>query len=74
MKITGITCLGITTFILLTVIIFAMMNLSFGWIFYATCLGQIALVYSVYRVLKDDYTTEKNFLVTFYEDRPDLGE
>jgi hypothetical protein len=55
------------------VIIFAMMNLSFGWIFYATCLGQIALVYSVYRVLKDDYTTEKTFS-DFYEDRPDLGE
>ncbi|WP_245535938.1 hypothetical protein [Psychroflexus torquis] len=62
-----------STFLLLTVVIFAMMNLSFGWIFYATCLGQIALIYSVYRVLKDDYTSEKTFS-DLYEGSPDLGE
>ncbi|WP_257984599.1 hypothetical protein [Psychroflexus sp. MES1-P1E] len=62
-----------TTFLLLTVVIFAMMNLSFGWIFYATCLGQIALIYSVYRVLRKDYASDKTFS-DLYEDRPDLGE
>lgn len=73
MKISGMTWLAITTLILLTVTVFALMNLSFSWVFYLTCLGQVSLVIAVVRVLKDDYTTDKTFS-DFYEDRPDLGK
>lgn len=73
MKINAMALLGITTLLLITVVIFASMNFSFSWVFYTTCIGQLILVYTVYRVLKDDYTTDKTFS-DFYEDRPDLGE
>lgn len=72
MKLSAMTLLGVTTFLLLTVVIFATMNLPFSWVFYATCAGQVLLVYTVYKVLKDDYQTDKTFK-DFYEDRPDLG-
>tara|TARA_R100000541_G_scaffold51209_1_gene58568 strand:- start:1302 stop:1544 length:243 start_codon:yes stop_codon:yes gene_type:complete len=72
MKISAMTLLGLTTVLLLTVIIFTSMNLPFGWVFYTTCLGQLLLVFTVYKVLTDDYHTDKTFK-DFYEDRPDLG-
>lgn len=72
MKISAMTLLAITTILLLTVVIFSTMNFSFGWVFYSTCLGQALLVYTVYKILTDDYQTEKTFK-DFYEDRPDLG-
>lgn len=65
--------LGFTTLILITVTIFATMNLSFGLVFFLTVFGQGLLVFTVYKVLKDNYTTEKTF-DDFYEDRPDLGK
>ncbi len=72
MKISAMTLLGVTTLLLVTVVIFAAMNFPFSWVFYATCAGQVLLVYTVYRVLTDDYDTDKTFR-DFYEDRPDLG-
>ena len=72
MKITAMQWLAMTTLILITVTIFATMNLSFSWVFYLTVAGQALLVITVYKVLKDDYTTDKTFK-DFYEDRPDLG-
>ena len=73
MKISAMQWLACTTLLLITVTIFAMMNLSFSWVFYLTVLGQTMLVFTVYKVLKDDYKTDKTFR-DFYEDRPDLGE
>lgn len=73
MKISAMQWIACTTLLLITVTIFSAMNLSFNWIFYLTVLGQIMLVVTVYKVLKDDYTTDKTFR-DFYEDRPDLGE
>lgn len=64
--------LGLTTLILVTVTIFAAMDLAFNWIFYLTVLGQVSLVVTVYKVLRDDYTTEKTFK-DFYEDQPMPG-
>ena len=61
--------LALTTLILVTVTIFASMNLAFNWIFYLTVFGQIMLVVTVYKVLKDDYKTDKTFR-DFYEDCP----
>lgn len=72
MKITAIQWLAMTTLILITVTIFTTMNLSFNWVFYLTVAGQALLVVTVYKVLKDDYTTDKTFK-DFYEHRPDLG-
>jgi hypothetical protein len=58
-----------TTITLVIVTIMAAMNFSFNWVFYVTVLGQLMVVYMVYRVLTDDYKTEKTFK-DFYEDHP----
>lgn len=73
MKINAITYLVITTFILITVAIFVAMELSFGWIFSLTVLGEGLLIVSVFKILKDNYTTDKTFK-DFYEDHPIDGE
>lgn len=69
MNASPITYLVITSTILLTVTIFAAMDFPFSWVFYLTVLGQVLLVFSVIKVLKDTYTTEKTF-EDFYEDYP----
>ncbi len=69
MKISPITYLIITTFLLVTVTIFAAMDFPFSWVFYLTVLGQLLLIFSVIKVLKDNYTTDKTF-EDFYEDYP----
>lgn len=58
-----------TTLTLVTVTIMAAMNFAFNWVFYVTVLGQGMIVYMVYKVLTDDYSTEKTF-EDFYEDAP----
>lgn len=68
MKISALSYLAITTFILITVSIMAAMDLAFTWVFFATIIGQILLVVSVYKVLTDDYKTEKTF-DDWYEDK-----
>ena len=73
MKFSAMNWLVCTTLVLITVVVFAMMNLSFSWVFYFTVLGQILLVITVLKVLKDDYEIDKTF-EDFYQDRPDLGE
>lgn len=69
MKHSAITLLLITTAILITVAIFAAMELPFRWVFFLTVLGEILLIYSVIRVLKDRYSTKKTFK-DYYEDHP----
>ena len=61
--------IAITTLLLVTVTIMSAMDFPFNWVFYLTVLGQIFLVIMVYRVLTDDYTTDKTF-EHFYEDKP----
>lgn len=58
-----------TTIILVIVTIMAAMNFPFNWVFYVTVLGQSMVVYMVYKVLTDDYKTDKTFK-DFYEDHP----
>ncbi|RNC87231.1 MAG: hypothetical protein ED556_07370 [Winogradskyella sp.] len=72
MKTNGMFWLALTTSILIIVTIFAAMNLIFSTVFYLTIVGQVLLVFSVVKVLKDDYKTDKTF-EDFYEDRSDLG-
>ena len=69
MRISAMALLAITTLILLTVVIFSSLNLSFSWVFSLTVIGQVLLVYTVIRVLKDNYTTDKTF-EDYYEDHP----
>lgn len=61
--------LFLTTLLLITVTLFSAMDFPFAWVFYLTVLGQVLLVYTVYRVLIDEYTTDKTF-EDFYEDHP----
>jgi len=60
---------ALTTFILVTVTITAAMNFPFNWVFYLTVLGQVLVVFMVYKVLTDNYKTNKTF-EDFYEDHP----
>lgn len=69
MKVSAIGLLIFTTLILVTLTIFATMGFSFSWIFYLTIFGQALLIFSVLRILKDDYHTDKTFK-DFYEDHP----
>ena len=45
-------------------------NINFPVIFYLTLIGQILLIYTVYKVLTDSYKTRKTF-DDWYEDYPD---
>lgn len=69
MKNSAMFWVAATTLVLVTVTIMAAMNFPFNWVFYVTVLGQVMMVYMVYRVLTDDYTTDKTF-ADFYEDNP----
>jgi len=65
----GILFLSITTVLLVMLSIMAALNFQYAWIFSLTTIGQILLVFAVYHVLKDDYTTDKQFK-DWYEDCP----
>ncbi len=73
MKNIGIPLLILTTLILILVTIFAALDMAFSWVFYLTVLGQATLVFAVYKVLTDDYHTDKTFK-DWYEDRPQSQE
>ena len=60
---------AITTLLLVTVTITAAMSFPYNWVFYLTILGQILVVFMVYKVLTDNYKTNKTF-EDFYEDYP----
>ena len=61
--------IGIATIILIAVTILSAVNFSFTWIFLLVCFGQAFLIFTVYKVLTDDYTTSKTF-EDGYEDHP----
>ncbi|MFD0863828.1 hypothetical protein ACFQ1M_16550 [Sungkyunkwania multivorans] len=69
MKISAMSMVAITTIMLVLVTLMVSLEFAFSWVFYATCLGQALVVIMVYKVLTDDYSTEKTF-DDFYEDRP----
>ena len=59
----------ITTLLLITITIMAALDFPFSWVFYLTVIGQILIVVMVYKVLTENYSTDKTF-EHFYEDRP----
>lgn len=73
MKITAINWLVITTVLLIILSVLAYFNISFGIIFGIMLIGQALLIFSVYKILRDNYSTDKTFK-DLYEDRPDLGK
>ena len=60
---------GITTILLVLVTCMATLNFSFSWVFFVTVIGQLAILVMVYKVLTDNYKTDKTF-EDFYEDYP----
>lgn len=69
MKSTAIILVLATSLLLVMLTIMAGLNLPFSLIFFLTLFGQVLLIYTVYRVLTDKYTTDKTF-EDWYEDQP----
>jgi len=69
MKSSSLFWLGITTLVLLAVVLMAIGGFLFRWVFFLTVAGQALLGFTVYRVLSDPYTSDKTF-DDFYEDTP----
>lgn len=69
MKLNGIFYLIITSIVLIALAVMAFYELPFNLIFYTTIGGQILLIFTVYKILTDKYTTTKTF-DDWYEDHP----
>ncbi len=69
MKLNGIFFLVITTIILVAIVVMVHLEVSFIFIFYSTLVGQLLLIFTVYRVLTDNHKTDKTF-DDWYEDHP----
>lgn len=69
MKIPVLFYVGFTTLLLVMLTIMVSVNIAFTWVFYSMCLGQAMVIVMVYKVLKENYTTDKTF-DNFYEDKP----
>jgi uncharacterized membrane protein HdeD (DUF308 family) len=73
MRNNGITYLILTSILLVIITILIYFNTNFPLIFYLTFFGQCLLIYSVYRILTDNYKTERTF-DDWYEDRSHKNE
>ena len=67
MKNNGITYLILTSILLVIITILVYFNTNFPLVFYLTFFGQCLLIYSVNRILTDNYKTERTF-DNWYED------
>ncbi|ALM21728.1 membrane protein [Nonlabens sp. MIC269] len=73
MKINALFWVYLVTAVLVILTISSQLGTMFKWIFTGTLIGQLLLLTMVYKILTDDYETDKTF-EDFYEDRPDLGK
>lgn len=73
MKTNGLFWVYLVTAVLVILTVSSQLGTSFKWIFTGTLIGQLLLLTMVYKILTDDYETDKTF-EDFYEDRPDLGK
>lgn len=62
--------IAFTTALLIAVAVMSYYNFPFRWVLFTTLVGQASLLVMVYKILTDDYTTEKTF-EDWYEDRPE---
>mgnify|MGYP006896872389 CR=1 FL=1 len=69
MKSNAIKLVWATTIVLIAASILSSLNFSFSVIFYLVIFGQLLLIFTVYKVLTDDYKTDKTF-DNWYEDHP----
>ena len=69
MKNTAIKLVVALTLLLIVITILAQLNFPLSLIFFLTLFGQVLLIYTVYKVLTDKYTTDKTF-DDWYEDHP----
>ncbi len=69
MKNTAIKLILALSLLLVVLTIMAELNFLFSLIFFLTLFGQGLLIYTVYKVLTDKYTTDKTF-DDWYEDHP----
>ncbi|MCM4157867.1 hypothetical protein [Gramella sp. AN32] len=67
MKSLGFILLALTTLILVLLTVLSALGFPFGFLFYLMCIGQLLLIFTVYKILTDNYTTTKTFN-DFYED------
>ncbi|WP_026839196.1 hypothetical protein [Gillisia sp. JM1] len=66
MKSSGIFFLVLTSIVLVLVAIISVLNFPFPLVFYLVCFGQLLLIITVYKVLKEDYKPDSTF-EEFYE-------
>lgn len=59
----------ITTLLLVTVAVMVFYNVSYPIVFSTVLAGQAWWIFTVYKVLTDDYSTDKTF-DDWYEDKP----
>ncbi len=69
MKLSAIFYITITTILLVAVAALVFYNVSYTIVFYTVLAGQVWWLFTVYKVLTDDYTTDKTF-DDWYEDYP----
>jgi len=69
MKNTAIKLVLSISLLLVVLTIMADLNFPFSFMFFLTLFGQVLLIYTVYKVLTDKYTTDKTF-DDWYEDHP----
>lgn len=69
MRLTATFYITITTILLVAVATMVYYNFSFTTVFYTVLAGQAWWIFTVYKVLTDDYSTEKTF-DDWYEDYP----
>lgn len=69
MKTNGIFYLVLTTIVLVALTVMVFYNAPFSIVFFTTVGGQLLLIFTVYKVLTDDYSTNKTF-DDWYEDYP----
>lgn len=67
-KNTVIAIVWIATILLVVLTALSFTKIGFSWIFYLTVLGQTLVIYMVYRVLIDHFTTDRTFDSHFYQD------
>lgn len=69
MRSIGIILLSIATLILILLVVLSVYNTPFVPVFYLTVVGQLIFMVSVYKILTENYHTDKTF-DDWYEDCP----
>ena len=69
MKLTAPFYITVTTILLVAVATMVYYNFAFNTVFYTVLAGQAWWILTVYKVLTDDYKTDKTF-EDWYEDHP----